>query len=255
MLDITSPAAFISSSARHVPCSSFSRRPQRHTSHHHRLSALHPAPVLRRSRLPVASPLSSSASSSASSFWGRAFRRRSAKHSATSFVATAANTGEDSSEDPTENPSDEPPTTTSADAGAVVASNLTSEARPEWAPPWLPDIFVRYRNHPWFQLAILLPLYAVHLFLFSTKGWKFKRALIPNDKNLFQSIGYDSVAGAVVALGFFSWRRWGMKKTSQPVVRNLLRVEGAAGGETPYWSDDTFVGRGVPRVGLWCAFQ
>lgn len=100
------------------------------------------------------------------------------------------------------------------------------ETRPEWAPRWLPAFFINLRNRPWIQMAFLLPLYAIHLFLFSTKGWKFKRALIPNGKNLFQSLGYDSVAGAIVALSFFGWRRWVMKKKDKaPFVRNLLRVD------------------------------
>ena len=100
--------------------------------------------------------------------------------------------------------------------------------RPEWAPQWIPDFYLRNRNHPLLQLAIMLPLYAIHLFFFSTKGWKFKRALIPNSKNLFQSIGYDSVVGALVALVFLIWRKVFMKGSStasKPVVKNLLTVD------------------------------
>lgn len=101
-----------------------------------------------------------------------------------------------------------------------------SEAeRPPWAPEWLPQFFINLRNRPWLQLAIMLPLYAIHLFFFSTKGWKFKAPLIPNKKNLFHSIGYDSVAGAVVASAFFAWRRWLMKPSGVPIVKNLLQVE------------------------------
>lgn len=110
--------------------------------------------------------------------------------------------------------------------GNEINTSEDSETRPEWAPRWLPSFFINLRNRPWIQMAFLLPLYAIHLFLFSTKGWKFKRALIPNGKNLFQSLGYDSVAGAVVACAFFGWRRWVMKKKDKgPFVRNLLRVD------------------------------
>lgn len=82
------------------------------------------------------------------------------------------------------------------------------EERPDWAPSWLPQFLITNRKKPLFQLAILLPLYTIHLFLFSTKGFKFKHALLPNNKNLFQSIGYDSIAGAVVAVVFLVWRQW-----------------------------------------------
>lgn len=103
--------------------------------------------------------------------------------------------------------------------------DIDDDRRPAWAPQWLPDFFIKLPNRPWFQLSIMLPLYAIHLFFFSTKGWKLKKPLIPNKKNLFQSIGYDSVAGAVVATIFFAWRRFFMKQTGTPVIRNLLRVE------------------------------
>lgn len=100
--------------------------------------------------------------------------------------------------------------------------------RPDWAPQWMPDVLVRIRDKPWLQLTILLPLYAVHLFLFSTKGWKFNRSLIPNEKNLFQSVGYDSVAGSVVALIFIIWRQWMSRRATTPqpnFARNLLKVD------------------------------
>lgn len=103
-------------------------------------------------------------------------------------------------------------------------SNSDAE-RPPWAPKWLPEFFIKLPNRPWLQLAIMLPLYAIHLFFFSTKGWKFKSPLFPNKKNLFHSIGYDSVAGAVVAGAFFGWRRWLMKPSGVPIVKNLLQVE------------------------------
>lgn len=123
------------------------------------------------------------------------------------------------------------PSDASAPLAATNTPTVSSEGpdadpdRPAWAPPWLPDFFINLRDRPWVQLAIMLPLYAVHLFFFSTKGWKFKKPLIPNSKNLFQSIGCDSIAGALVALAFFAWRRWFMKPTGTPVVPNLLRVD------------------------------
>lgn len=77
-------------------------------------------------------------------------------------------------------------------------------------------------------MGIMLPLYAVHLFFFSTKGWKFKKALIPNEKNLFQSIGYDSVVGALVATVFLLWRRFLVRrpdgKEAPPLLPKMLEV-------------------------------
>lgn len=97
------------------------------------------------------------------------------------------------------------------------------EPRPDWAPTWLPDFFLTLKNRPWVQLAIMLPIYAVHLFVFSTKGWKLEKPLIPNDKNLFQSLGYDSVVGLIVAIVFFVWRKWFMK--AKPVLPKALEIE------------------------------
>lgn len=94
----------------------------------------------------------------------------------------------------------------------------------------MPKVLVDIRKHPWLQLVILLPLYAVHLFFFSTKGWKFKKALIPNEKNLFQSIGYDSVVGMIVAIVFVVWRKVLMKPRNSEenkvqVLPDLLKVD------------------------------
>ncbi|CAN8071151.1 unnamed protein product [Agarophyton chilense] len=101
-----------------------------------------------------------------------------------------------------------------------------SSNRPEWAPEWLPDFFLDLRRRPWLQLAIMLPLYAFHLFFLSTKGFKFKNPIIPNNKNLFQSIGYESIAGAIVAIAMLLWRRYLMpRRQSQPVLPNVLSVE------------------------------
>lgn len=102
--------------------------------------------------------------------------------------------------------------------------------RPDWAPDWLPSFFVKIRTKPWMQLAILLPLYAVHLFFFSTKGWKFNKAIIPNKKNLFQSIGYDSVVGALVAMTFVVWRKFFMRHSraqgeDRQVLPSLFKVK------------------------------
>lgn len=104
-------------------------------------------------------------------------------------------------------------------AGEGVEAGLE---RPDWAPDWLPEWFISLRSRPVAQLMIMLPLYAVHLFFFSTKGWKFKKALIPNEKNLFQSIGYDSVVGALVAAVFIIWRRWFVRRPEGEKVPGLL---------------------------------
>lgn len=99
-------------------------------------------------------------------------------------------------------------------------------SRPHWAPEWLPDLFLDMRRRPWLQLAVLLPLYAFHLFFLSTKGFKFKQPLIPNSKNLFQSIGYESIAGALVAIVMLLWRRYILPQNqSNPVLPNVLSVK------------------------------
>lgn len=105
--------------------------------------------------------------------------------------------------------------TDSADPPSTEEGEKLSDQRPYWAPQWFPTSFLKMRDRPLVQMSVLLPLYAVHLFLFSTKGWKLKRAIIPNRKNLFQSIGYDSIAGAIVAVIFLIWRRWAMRKRLQ----------------------------------------
>lgn len=101
--------------------------------------------------------------------------------------------------------------------------------RLSWEPKWLPRIFRDLKNRPWLQLAIMLPLYVVHLFVFSTKSWKLDKPLIPNDKNLFQSVGMDSVVGAIVAILFFVWRKWfikvGERNPPESTVPPLLKSD------------------------------
>jgi uncharacterized protein len=131
----------------------------------------------------------------------------------------------------------------SGDAGAGVsaASNLAAAGeedggegtdypalgegaeRPSWAPAWLPAIFLELPRRPGLQLLIMLPLYAIHLFVFSTKGYKLPAPLVPNSKKLFQSVGWDSVVGAVVSLLFVAWRKLVMK--SSPVLPKMLRSD------------------------------
>lgn len=88
-------------------------------------------------------------------------------------------------------------------------------ARPAWAPSWLPDILLHLDRRPWLQLLIMLPLYSIHLFFFSTKGIKFAQPLVPNKKKLFAGIGYDSIVGAIVAVGVLIWRRVYMQKPAK----------------------------------------
>lgn len=230
------PAAFIASSARPASLTPLSHPASQHTCNACVCPPRPLLPVLRRSRF---STPSQTLPSSLSTLSAHPLRCPPPARPACLPVATAAKTGDGS--DPSENPSENPaepsePSATPAipppdraeqsDLSPTGSDPTEAEPRPDWAPPWLPTFLVTLRKKPWFQLAILLPLYAVHLFLFSTKGWKFKRALIPNGKNLFQSIGYDSVAGAVVTLAFFAWRRWAMpKRPDSRFVRNLLKVD------------------------------
>lgn len=91
--------------------------------------------------------------------------------------------------------------------------------RPAWAPKWVPSILLYIARSPAAQLLILLPLYAVHLFIFSTKGIKLPEPLVPNSKKLFQSVGWDSVVGGIVAVLFLFWRKFVMKsKNVLPAV-------------------------------------
>lgn len=121
-------------------------------------------------------------------------------------------------------------TDSSVTAGAIEASAAATPAeRPAWAPEWLPSFFWTLKDRPWLQLVMMLPMYAVHLFVFSTKGWKLDKPLIPNDKNLFQSLGYDSVVGAIVVVIFLVWRKWFAKVTKrtppEPVVPPFLQSD------------------------------
>lgn len=197
---MTSPIAFIVPvSYRPAALRSFSRR------------ASLSRPLLANKFLPPSTPLN---------------RRPCRLQTSHRFVASVAKGGDDSDSSPNGdpfNPAGDAQQTQDDGDPKDAPENLPTY--PPWAPKWLPEFFVTLREKPWLQLAILLPLYAVHLFFFSTKGWKFKKAIIPNKKNLFQSVGYDSVAGAVVAAAFFVWRRWCMKPSGGAVVPNLLKVE------------------------------
>ena len=136
------------------------------------------------------------------------------------IVAVAEGPGASGAEEPSPRPN--------PDEAIPATQETVSDApleRPDWAPSWLPDFFLTLDKRPWVQLAIMLPLYAIHLFFFSTKGWKFKQPLIPNKKNLFQSIGYDSVVGAIVAAVFLFWRKRYMNIQPAEEVNSLMRVD------------------------------
>lgn len=91
-------------------------------------------------------------------------------------------------------------------------SDSTLPPRPAWAPPWLPPFFLTLHARPWLQLAITVPLYVLHLFCFATRGFKFAKPIIPNSKNLFKSVGYDSIVGFLVLAFVLAWRKFYMKK-------------------------------------------
>lgn len=137
------------------------------------------------------------------------------------------------SADAVQSDASQPPENNNSDAALQITNSETviptpaaaEIERPEWAPEWMPSFFLTLEKRPWVQLAIMLPLYAIHLFFFSTKGWKFAKPLIPNKKNLFQSVGYDSVVGALVALAFVAWRKFVMKKSMRETIPPLLEVE------------------------------
>uniref|UniRef100_A0A7S3EIP0 CAAX prenyl protease 2/Lysostaphin resistance protein A-like domain-containing protein n=2 Tax=Rhodosorus marinus TaxID=101924 RepID=A0A7S3EIP0_9RHOD len=98
--------------------------------------------------------------------------------------------------------------------------------RPKWAPEWLPDWVIN--PNPWLQLAILLPLYAVHLFYFSKKGWPLPFKFLAKDKgghslgNNLENLTLDSVVGFLVLAGTLVWRK-AMKL--EPLVPNLLKSD------------------------------
>lgn len=108
-------------------------------------------------------------------------------------------------------------------AGLDYPSLADDSPRPDWAPKWLPKFFLEIPRRPLVQLAIMLPLYAIHLFIFSTKGYKLPKPLIPNSKKLFQSVGWDSVVGGVVSLAALAWRKFVMK--SKPLVPSLHKID------------------------------
>lgn len=94
----------------------------------------------------------------------------------------------------------------------AILDTLDAADRPAWlpaaAPAWMGDAIVYIRQRPWLQLLIAFPLYALHVLYFSTGGWKLPSAVIPNGKGLFSNVGFDTAAGAVVALGTLIIRKF-----------------------------------------------
>lgn len=99
----------------------------------------------------------------------------------------------------------------SASPTTAILDNLDA-GRPTWLPATAPalvgDTIVYVRARPWLQLLIAFPLYALHVLYFSTGGWKLPSAVIPNGKGLFSNVGFDTAAGAVVALGTLIIRKF-----------------------------------------------
>jgi len=116
---------------------------------------------------------------------------------------------EESSDDEDEEDEDEYEDDDEAGDGEVSSTAAKLDAldagRPAWlpatAPSWVGDTIMYIRARPWLQLLIAFPLYALHVLYFSTGGWKLPQSAIPNAKGLFSNVGFDTAAGAVVALG------------------------------------------------------
>jgi uncharacterized protein len=66
----------------------------------------------------------------------------------------------------------------------------------------------------------------VHLFVFSTKGVPLPAGIAAAaPKKLFQSVGWDSIVGAMASVIFFAWRRFAMPKAGPAVLPRLLESD------------------------------
>lgn len=105
--------------------------------------------------------------------------------------------------------------------GGIEGSKGVEEVeRPGWAPKWLPQWVIDLRRHPRLQLVVMLGLYVLHIFFFSTHGWTFKKPIIANEKGLLKSLGYDGVVGAAVGVVALGWRTVMSRNVSKRVAAN-----------------------------------
>jgi len=102
-----------------------------------------------------------------------------------------------------------------------------NESRPKWAPKWFPQWLIDVKKQPWMQLALILPLYVLHLLVFSKQSFPLPKQLILHEK--MTRLGMDSIVGFLVTVATLVWRK-SMKL--YPVVPNLLEAD----NNNPPWS-------------------
>jgi len=101
---------------------------------------------------------------------------------------------------------------------AGLSKQEAGDLRPKWLPEGTPT-WVYRTHHPAVQLCMVMAMYAFHLLVLSKNSWSFPTQLIPNDKGAFQSIGLDSVAGALVLAACVAAR----VAAGKQAVPNLLK--------------------------------
>ncbi|KAA8498547.1 hypothetical protein FVE85_6132 [Porphyridium purpureum] len=111
-------------------------------------------------------------------------------------------------------------------ADAAVEQDEQERSRPKWAPKWMPDWLVYVKDRPWLQLALIMPLYVVHLLVFSKVSFPLPKRLILHEK--MTQLGMDSITGFIVLFITALWRKT-MKLGS--MCPNLL----AADQNNPPW--------------------
>jgi len=108
----------------------------------------------------------------------------------------------------------------SASGASDSSGDETPALRPAWAPAWMPEWLVRVKDRPWLQVALILPLYALHLLVFSKQSFKLPPQLILHSK--MKTLGMDSVVGFIVAVATLVWRK---TMRLDPVIPNMLEAK------------------------------
>jgi len=80
-----------------------------------------------------------------------------------------------------------------------------SSIRPKWAPSWFPQFLIDIKSKPWIQLACILPLYVLHLLVFSKQSIPLPKQLVLHPK--MTQLGWDSIVGFVVLMVSLIWRK------------------------------------------------
>lgn len=84
-------------------------------------------------------------------------------------------------------------------------SSEPSQNRPSWAWVWMPTWL--FTMNPLAQFLTTMGFYLLHILVLSQRQLVFPIQLIPNEKGQFASIGYDSIAGILVAVCYTILRK------------------------------------------------